>query len=308
MANRYRNNRYDQDRYNDAERERRSSGQRGYNPDYSRGAGYFGGGERGPGFGEGYIERGYDRDLSSFPREIDDSYSDDSYSRGYQPERSYGRDRQGYMRSASFGGGRNYGERDYGRQADYDSYGGGARYSDYPVDRDRYEDRYSERSFGYDRGYSRPARDEYYDREERGLWDRASDEVASWFGDEEAEMRRYRDKRQQSFRGRGPSDYKRSDDRIREDINDRLTDHDYLDASNISVKVDNCDVTLSGNVESRYAKRMAEDIAENVTGVGNVENRLRVKESWGEADRDIGSTASTTSNSSESAKTQSKAA
>jgi hypothetical protein len=34
-----------------------------------------------------------------------------------------------------------------------------------------------------------------HDRDERGFWDRASDEVASWFGDEDAERRRRHDSR-----------------------------------------------------------------------------------------------------------------
>ncbi|HEY0596126.1 SWFGD domain-containing protein, partial [Sphingopyxis sp.] len=55
-------------------------------------------------------------------------------------------------------------------------------------------------------------------RGERGFFERAGDEVLSWFGDEEAQRRRERD-----HRGRGPTDYIRSDDRIREDVNDRLT-------------------------------------------------------------------------------------
>ena len=40
------------------------------------------------------------------------------------------------------------------------------------------------------------------------------------------------------------------------------------------------DVILTGSVETRDAKRLAEEIAESVTGVKNVENRLKVKV-WG---------------------------
>jgi hypothetical protein len=71
------------------------------------------------------------------------------------------------------------------------------------------------------------------DDRNRGFWDRASDEVASWFGDEDAAQRR-----EQDHRGRGPSDYTRSDERIREDANDRLTDDWRLDASHITVTVE----------------------------------------------------------------------
>ncbi len=59
--------------------------------------------------------------------------------------------------------------------------------------------------------------------------------------------------------GRGPKGYRRSDDRIREDINDRLTDDPFIDASEIDVKVASAEVTLSGTVDSRLQRRRAED-------------------------------------------------
>ena len=77
-------------------------------------------------------------------------------------------------------------------------------------------------------------------------------------------------------RGKGPKGYQRSDERIREDIHDRLTDDHFIDASNIEVNVSNGDVSLTGTVDDRNAKRRAEDISENVGGVRNVENRLRI--------------------------------
>jgi osmotically-inducible protein OsmY len=79
--------------------------------------------------------------------------------------------------------------------------------------------------------------------------------------------------------GRGPKNYTRSDDRIREDVNDRLTDDPHLDASEIDVKVSSCEVTLTGTVESREAKRRAEDCVESVSGVKNVQNNLRIQAS-----------------------------
>jgi osmotically-inducible protein OsmY len=82
---------------------------------------------------------------------------------------------------------------------------------------------------------------------------------------------------QREYRGRGPKGYRRSDERIKEDINDRLSDDYYLDASDIEVAVEKTEVTLTGSVNSRNDKRRAEDIADAVSGVTNVENRLRVK-------------------------------
>jgi hypothetical protein len=79
--------------------------------------------------------------------------------------------------------------------------------------------------------------------------------------------------------GRGPKGYRRSDQRITEDICDRLADDPYIDASEIEVAVKDAEVTLSGRVRSRHEKRGAEDLIESVSGVTDVHNHLRV-EHW----------------------------
>ncbi len=79
-------------------------------------------------------------------------------------------------------------------------------------------------------------------------------------------------------RGRGPRGYQRSDERIREDVSDRLSDDGMLDASDIEVTVSKGEVTLSGTVSSRDQKRRAEDIAEEVSAVQHVQNNLRVSQ------------------------------
>ena len=81
--------------------------------------------------------------------------------------------------------------------------------------------------------------------------------------------------RRGGFAGKGPRGYTRSDDRIREDVCDRLSADDEVDASDITVTVAKAEVTLEGTVHDRHAKRRAEDIAESVTGVTDVHNRLR---------------------------------
>lgn len=79
-----------------------------------------------------------------------------------------------------------------------------------------------------------------------------------------------------SFRGRGPKGYRRSDERIHEDVCDRLEQDDYVDASDIEVSVNECTVNLSGTVADRAMKRRAEDIAESVNGVRDIRNDLRI--------------------------------
>jgi len=91
-------------------------------------------------------------------------------------------------------------------------------------------------------------------------------------------------------RGRGPKGYKRSDDRIREDINDRLTEDGRLDATHIEVQVIEGEVTLTGTVDSREAKRRAEDLADHVSGAHHVQNNLRVSRDGGVNDQTAAST------------------
>lgn len=77
-------------------------------------------------------------------------------------------------------------------------------------------------------------------------------------------------------KGRGPRDYRRSDQRIEEDINDRLTVHDAIDARDVQVSVHDGRVVLTGVVESRADRRVAEAIADSIAGTVDVENRLAI--------------------------------
>lgn len=176
------------------------------------------------------------------PRSNADFYTGGDYSRGIR-----------HRRPADPG----YDER-YPAAGGYPDYSYGARY-DYPA--------------AQHAGYRQPRRDDFRYSGQRDFLDRASDEVSSWFGDEDAARRRRAD----DFRGRGPKGYARSDDRIAEDVNDRLTDDRFLDASDIEVSVEASEVKLDGVVTSRSDKRRAEDIADDVSGVVNVQNNLRIR-------------------------------
>jgi osmotically-inducible protein OsmY len=125
--------------------------------------------------------------------------------------------------------------------------------------------------------------------EARSWLNKASDELQAFFGDEDARRRRHWDEMRHDMerggrhaaggehRGRGPRGYRRSDERIREDVSDRLTDDPWLDASYIDIEVKDGEVTLSGLVARRDDKRRAEDLAESCSGVGHVQNNLRVQ-------------------------------
>jgi hypothetical protein len=85
-----------------------------------------------------------------------------------------------------------------------------------------------------------------------------------------------------SFAGRGPRGYQRSDDRIREEICERMCDNAELDASAIEILVLSGEVTLQGSVGDRYDKRLAEDLTQDVSGVREVNNQLRVAPGMGQ--------------------------
>jgi hypothetical protein len=80
------------------------------------------------------------------------------------------------------------------------------------------------------------------------------------------------------YTGIGPKGYRRSDERILEDICDRLTQHAMIDASQIEVEVDDGEVTLKGTVQNRRMKRMVEANVDMISGVIDVHNRLRLEE------------------------------
>jgi len=217
-------------------------------------------------------ERNYGRREGGFGRPGRGDYR----SRGWEREEGFRRrDDQDDVYRDEGGAARGYGQDAYG--ADWDSYG-----PQMGAYRSEFDHPYRDRGYGagrsdYDRNSSRwAARRE---DEDRSWWDRTTDEVSSWFGDEEAERRRRMDAlREGEHRGRGPKGYSRSDDRIRDDVNDRLTDDAWLDASDIEVQVEAGEVTLSGNVERRQDKRRAEDIAERISGVKHVQNNIRCRQ------------------------------
>lgn len=81
---------------------------------------------------------------------------------------------------------------------------------------------------------------------------------------------------EEGHRGRGPKGYRRSDERIREEVCEQLTDDWSVDATDITVEVKDGEVTLIGSVPSRAQKRSATECVEMVTGVRDVFNNLRV--------------------------------
>ena len=76
--------------------------------------------------------------------------------------------------------------------------------------------------------------------------------------------------------GLGLKGYRRSDERLKEEVCDRLTADPDIDARELAVTVKDGEVTLEGCVLDRQLKRGAEDCIESISGVRHVHNHLRV--------------------------------
>ncbi|PCC73788.1 BON domain-containing protein [Nannocystis exedens] len=84
----------------------------------------------------------------------------------------------------------------------------------------------------------------------------------------------------ESGRGRyvgcGPRSYRRSDARIAEDINEALTWHPDIDASEVEVAVEQGNVTLTGLVYDPQTRRLIVELALQTAGVAELDDRLSV--------------------------------
>jgi osmotically-inducible protein OsmY len=254
----------DQRRYGSEDRDRNQSG------DQDRwGVGSWRGQNEHRSFGQqdgGDYRGGYDQDRTS-----GQGYGSSSYGGGQQ-----GRFGQGYSGQS---GGQSYGQQHGGSQ----SYGGGQPGGYQPYGAGQYGGGQQQggQSYGQQFGGGQQRGGQSYGGQQGGQGgglghnerlERVSDGDADRHGFFGGGMMRGGE-----HRGRGPKNYTRSDERIREDINDRLSDDAWLDASEIDVQVSSCEVTLTGTVNSRDDKRRAEDLAEQVSGVRHVQNNLRVQ-------------------------------
>jgi osmotically-inducible protein OsmY len=237
--------------------------------DYNNRMSNYGNRSQGNNYGSNY---GNSYGTSQYNRDYDNNrYGNSGSSYGNSGSSGYGYGGSSYNSGKNYGSGTSYGNSGAG------NYGYGMEYNRNRAYDEDYNEDYGTGSYGYGR---RSDRDRDYNKQNRGgrdWWDKTKDEVSSWFGDEDAERRRKMD-RVINHRGRGPKGYTRSDERIREDVNDRLSDDAFLDASEIEVTVSSGEVTLTGTVENRIDKRRAEDLAEDISGVKNVQNQLRVKQ------------------------------
>jgi osmotically-inducible protein OsmY len=220
------------------------------------------------------VRQGYSSERSPYSNSVRSA----SRNPGYGQPSDYGRDRgPGYGQNPNRGYGQNYEQSSQGyRQPSGQGYGqremqGGrnrAGWSDYDDSGQGYIGAY-----GSDLGYGRSS---HYGSTNQRSGDSYSQGANYGTGRESAYGRGY-DDLSQNHRGRGPKNYTRSDDRIKEDLSERLSDDPYIDAGDINIDVKNGVVTLSGSVDERYLKHRVEDIADNCGGVKDVENKLTVR-------------------------------
>ena len=210
-----------------------------------------------------------------------------SYRSGYDEDRDF--ERGARMRFVEDRGG-GYGETP---RYEYGRYGGRGPRSDYEFGGGGFQ-RFGD-PYGFESDYSRTPEATYPREFGREQFDQAGEYAGGEFerGARRSAFGWGERRRRESMRGRGPKDYARSDERIREDICDELTEDPILDASEIEVKVANGEVTLSGTVEGRTEKRRAEDDADSIPGVKFVQNNLRIAEPTATRGREIGTTSGT---------------
>ena len=132
-------------------------------------------------------------------------------------------------------------------------------------------DPYENRAWRRDRDRGREPRDD-----DRGLLERAGD----WL---------------QRKLGKAPKGYTRSDERIREDLSEVIWRRFDIDASDVEIVVKDAEVTLLGNVNDRRTKRLLEDLAEDVLGVLDVHNQIKIRREAQNGNRERGATTSTQS-------------
>lgn len=81
---------------------------------------------------------------------------------------------------------------------------------------------------------------------------------------------------EKTHRGKGPKNFRRSDERILEDVCEYLEDDGRIDASEIEVNINQGVITLTGPIESRKMKKFIENQVDHCRGVRDVRNNLEI--------------------------------
>lgn len=206
-----------------------------------------------------YYSRPYGYDNDSLEPEDYQRYADDN--RIYDRDRSLNRDYSTY-------GGSGYNNRsrrpDYGQPMEM-NYGRNSSSQSEPFTRGQFNRRSNEEGGNRWQSYNRD-----YAESNGSRYGVTSNPSPSTFGPTN------QDRSERNYRGVGPKSYKKSDERIKDDICELLMDHNDIDAEDIEIEVKNGEVTLSGTVSDKWMKYHAEDIIENLSFVNSINNDLKV--------------------------------
>lgn len=290
-------------RYRSDEAERRYRGDEPYRsePRYGgpwQGRGYEGGHQARESWGEEYGRPRWAGDPGGTGRGGESRYSESQYG-----QRSYGGEQFGQRPYERYGAGKGYGAGEYGREeyrgspgpgewwpsrdsrsgfdatGDYYGYAAGGPRGDYRSRRGseaRPPGRYGQSGYdwwegasagprwsgGYSEGRGRPREFAAYESYAVGGYGQPREQRPGFF---------------RSLFRRGPKGYQRSDERLREDISERLMQAGDIDSSDVTVSVVAGKVTLEGTVPDRHMKHAIEDLADACPGVQDVDNKIRVE-------------------------------
>lgn len=84
--------------------------------------------------------------------------------------------------------------------------------------------------------------------------------------------------RKESFKGRGPRNYRPSDDRIGERLCEVLTDHPEIDASDLTLEVECGIVKLQGSLSDEVMKDRVLAAIQNTHGVVGVVDQIQISD------------------------------
>ncbi|WII72446.1 BON domain-containing protein [Bdellovibrio sp. 22V] len=206
----------------------------------------------------------WERSSVGAPRSHESNYGQNPYEDTYTTT-SAGQFPYGHTYGQTFSGNRYPYGQSYQQQGNYPDYG-------HPAQRQSY----GSQGYGYGQGqgYEQSRREQSRGyQQDYGSRDRYS----SMYEESQSPERYSQSERSEQFTGKGPKNFKRSDERIKDEVCEMLTRDADIDASEIDVDVKEGVVTLTGTVPDRRMKHLAEDCSERCYGVRDVTNQLRVQ-------------------------------
>ncbi len=289
---------YSQQGYGQGQYEQRGYGQSVGEADYGQGGygqrGYSQGGYGQGGAGQGGYpgehdqgsNYGYTGSRATQPwddRSEHGNYGGFSQGHGYQSSNQgydssgFGPDERRYGQNWGSGGSQGMGRASYDQEFGKSQYGGqqysGGQSGQYRNDEPEYGE-YSGRSYSGDRGSQMSSGRDYGSSSGSfgGSYGSSQRTSSQGYGGQGNYGSGSSGPRERS----GPKGYERSDERIKDELVDRLMQDDSIDIKDVECDVQGGKVTLSGTVDCRHAKHTIENIADSVWGVKDITNNIRV--------------------------------